>query len=210
MGDLTRATMEASVKFRLGNRTDVDTILTDAVKFSYDELTTAIRIPETQESASSFVVEGQSTYAVPTDLYSIVSLRNNTDKERLYPLSIRQYDRIQDSSNGKPTHYIWWRNEIILRPVPDSTIRVLLLRYIKRLASLSTSASVSALPREWDEVIIQGAYFRMLRWLGMKQEAQVEEAAFGGMVARRLDRIAETTSDREDTAKPVLTERTAP
>jgi hypothetical protein len=154
--------------------------------------------------------EGQSTYAAPSDIYAPLSVRNSTDGKRLQPLSIRNYDRILNTAlRQAPTHYVWWRNELILYPVPDATQRIILMRYMKRLAALTTSTSLSALPREWDEVIVQGGFFRMLRWLDLKEEAQVEQQEYIALVQRRLDRISEGQFDRDDTAQPVLIERTA-
>lgn len=210
MGDLTRTQLEAALKFRVGNRSDVTTQLTDAVKFAHDELITSLRVPETQETAALLTTTGISTYPAPSDMFAIVSLRNDTDRERLYPLSIRQLDKQHTSTTGKPTHYAWWRNEIIFFPTPDSTQRAILMRFIKRLPSLSVAGSVSSLPREWDEVIIQGGYFRLLGWIGLKQEAQLEEVVYNRMIQRRMDRIVQSGFDLEDTAKPQLVERTSP
>lgn len=209
MGDLTRIQLQNEVQFRLGNRTDIPSELTTSVQFSYNELITSIRIPENQESAVMQTVQGTSIYALPTDIYAPVNIRNATDGEKLSPLTIRLYDRLRDTTTqGKPTHYIWWRNEVIYWPPPDGTVRTLILRYLKRLPSLTADNSISALPREWDEVIIQGAYYRVLGWLKLSQEAQAEMAAFQTMVQKRIDRLAEGEFDADLTAKPVLIEPT--
>lgn len=210
MGTLTRAQLEAEVKFRLGNRSGVDANITTAVQQAYDELVTSVRVPENQETAVMTTADTVATVAVPTDLYAPLALRNATDGERLQPLSVRNYDRIRDTTTtAKPTHYLWWRNEITFWPTPDATARTILMRYMKRLPTLSATSTTTALAREWDEVVAQGAFFRMLRWLGLKEEAAVEQQEYLSMVGRRLDRLAEGQFDREDTAQPVLIERTA-
>src|SRR3990167_6451460 len=118
MGSLTRAQIEANVKFRLGSRTDIDAQITTAVTMAYDELVTSIRIPETQETAVLSTSSGISTYAAPANFYAPVSLRDNTNGKRLLPLSARKYNAIQNTNlPGLPTHYFWWRNEIIFYPV---------------------------------------------------------------------------------------------
>lgn len=204
MGDLTRTQLEDEVRFRVGDRTDINARITLAVQSAYDELVTSIRVPENQETSVMTTADGQSIYPGPTDLYAIVSIRNNTDGERLVPLDIRRYDRIDQTLSGKPTHYIWWRNEIIYTPIPDSTIRTMLMRYVRRLAGLTQTGTVTALPREWDEVVIQGAYFRTLRWLQLKTEAQAEQVEYMTMVQRRLDRLQEGMLDEDAGSRPIF------
>lgn len=210
MGDFTRAELEDEVRFRLGNRTDLDARITSATKFAYDELVTSIRVPENQETAVLSTVNLQSVYPTPLDMYFPVSIRNSTDGERLTPLSIRNYERIRGTTlANKPKFYVWWRDEIILEPRADATVRIIRMRFLKRLAALTLATTVSALPREWDEVIIQGSYIRALRWLQLKTEAQAEQAEYIAMVTRRIDRIAGGDADTETTAEPLLTEGTA-
>lgn len=207
MGVLTRTQLEAEVKFRLGNRTDADSQITSAVQFAYDELATSLRIPETEESAVLTLTTAStvSTYAMPSDLIYPVTIKNITDSERLEPMSIRDYDRIRDiSTTGKPVKYCWYRNELIIQPPNDTTPRTLQMRYAKRLPALSTAASVSALPREWDEVIIQGAYFRMLGWLQLPEESLREKGEYVQMIQRRLNRLAEGQFDWDRAAAPRL------
>lgn len=208
MGDLTRAQLEADVKFRLGSRTDIDAQITSVVQMAYNELMTSVHIPEVQETAIMATSDGVPVYALPSDFYSLESVRNNTDGERLIQLSAKQYDEIRDTNlKQKPTHYLWWRNEITFYPMPDSTQRTILLRYMKRLPALSTVNTTSALPREWDEVIEQGAVFRLYRWMGQKSEAQAEYAEYVAMLQRRLDRLVEADYDRQDAAAPQLMDR---
>lgn len=206
MGSLTRSQMVDEVKFRSGNRTDIDARCLMAVQFAYDELVTSVRVPENQESAVLSLVtdDVRTVYAAPADIYYPVAVRNQTEGERLEPMSIREYDRIKDTaSRKKPTHYVWWRNELIIHPPNDTVARTLLMRYIKRLASLSATTSLSALPREWDEVIIQGAIYRVAKWLGLP-EAPAELAEYQMMVSRRQDRVAQATGDRNAVANPAL------
>lgn len=208
MGTLTRSAMETAVTFRLGNRTDIATQVTDAVKFAYDDLVTSIKVPENQETAFLALDEGSATYSLPANLYTIVDVRNNTDGERLKPKRIRDYDRLKPLTNAKPTNYAWWRNELIIIPANDAITRVVRMRYLKRLDALDAPTDFTELPREWDEVVVQGAFFRVLGWLGLKQEEQAATAVYFGMIQRRMNRLTESEYDHEDAAKPYLTEDT--
>lgn len=204
---LTRTQMETQIKFRLGNRTDIDSQITLAVQSSYIELATGLNIPETEETAvlTLSTTDTVKIYEMPTDILYPIAIRNETEGERLEPLSIRNYDRIKDqSTRGKPSHYVWWRNELIIWKPNDTTARTLALRYRKRPAELSASTSTSVLPLEWDEVIMQGAYFRMFDWLQMKQEAQLAKQEYVQMLQRRVNRLAEAQFDRNESAAPVL------
>lgn len=207
----TRADLENDLKFRIGNDPDVAAQLTLAIRYAYTELTTSIRIPETQESAviTLDTANGLTTYASPLDLFAPVSLRNQTDGKPLTQRSIQWYDIQRDTTTtGMPTSYVWWRNELIIQPPNDSTARTLLLRYQKRLPDLTASTSVSALPAEWDEVIVQGGLVRMQGWMGLKQEAQIEQLNYTAMIQRRLDRLREGAYAREMTSEVETAPRT--
>ena len=208
MGDLTRTQLEALVKFRTGNRENLDTQITNVVQFAYNELTTSIRIPETEELASVALVQNQSLYTLPSDLFSIVALRSIEDAKPLQRISIRDYDRQGSVTAGEPKFYAWWRNELVITPPNNSTTRTMRLRYIKRVAALTTAGLSSALPREWDEVIVQGAIFRLFEWLGLRTEGQVAKQEYTQMIGRRLNRITESAFDYEDSAQPQLVDRT--
>lgn len=206
MGSLTRAQLETDLKFRIGNRTDIDAQLTTAIQYAYDELTTSIRVPETQETAVLQTSDGVATVAVPDDFYAPVSIRNTTDGQRLKPITARQYDNLLDTTiTAMPTSYMWWRNEITWIPTPDATVRIFQLRYLKRLAPLNVSTSLSALPREWDEVIVVGGLYRLYSWLGLKQESQSALMEYNLMVSRRLDRIAESFLDPPSSSQVITT-----
>jgi hypothetical protein len=209
MGTLTRAQLETDLKFRMGNRTDIDNQLTTAIQYSYDDLVTAIRIPENQETAVLQTEEGVSTVAAPDDFYAPVSVRNMTDGHRLIPITARQHDAYRDTTiQDIPTHYLWWRNEITFFPIPNSTVRIIQLRYLKRLLPLSTSTTVSSLPREWDEVIVQGGLYRLQSWMGLKQEASASLMEYNIMISKRIDRIAEFFFDPPAPSQIVTTGRT--
>jgi hypothetical protein len=209
MGTLTRAQLETDLKFRLGNRTDIDTQLTTAIQYSYDELVTSIRIPENQETAVLQTSDGIATVTAPDDLYAPMSLRNTTDGQRLIPMTARQHDTLRDTTTkDMPTHYLWWRNEFTFHPIPNATIRIIQLRYLKRLPALSATTSLSALPREWDEVIVVGGLFRLYRWMGLKTESQSALMEYNLMVSRRLDRIAEFFLDPPTPSQIVTSGRT--
>jgi len=204
MGDLTRSTMETHVKFRIGNPTNVDSLITDAVKMSYDSLVTSILLPENQGVASVVLTEGISTYIGPTDFVYPIFLRNVTDTVPLKQRSHQALDRKGSVSNGPPREYIWYGGDITFSPTPDDSSTVIQMRYMKRLPPLSATTSVSDLPREWDEVIIQGAFARMLSWMDQNDASLREEAKLDKMIASRLDRIREALRDSDEVAAPVL------
>lgn len=206
MGTLTRAQLETDLKFRLGNRTDIDAQLTTAIQYSYDELVTAIRIPENQETAVIQTSDGVSTVPVPPDLYAPMSVRNLTDGTRLAPITARQLDAYSGTpTTDAPTKYLWWRNEITFYPTPNATVRIIQMRYLKRLPALTASTSISALPREWDEVIVQGGLYRIHSWMGLKQEAQASMLEYNIMISKRIDRLSEFFLDPPSPSQVVST-----
>lgn len=212
MGDLLRSQMEDQIRFRMGNRMDIIAQLTEAVKFAYDELVTAIEVPENQETAviSLNTTEFQNIYLLPTDLYVPYSIKNTNEGKPLKPLTPREYDAIKDTiTRGEPKNYVWWRNELIIQPPNDTTVRTLSLRYTKRLPALSAASSMSALPREWDEVIIQGGLFRLQSWLGLKEDAMQTFGGYNIMVSARIGRLIRHERVLGGPAAPSLIDKTA-
>jgi hypothetical protein len=202
--------METNVKFRIGNRLDTDSLLTDAVKMAYDELVTAIRVPENQETASGSLSTGVSTYVLPTDMFSLETVRDATSDKTLKQISRRQYSQKKlVVPGGPPMEYHWWRGEIIFFPTPDVSTYVVTIDYVKRLSALSASTSLSALPREWDEIIMQAAFVKMLSWLDQVEDAAREDQRLSKMIGNRMNRLNETLRDMDSGAAPQLGAPTA-
>lgn len=210
MGDLTRANMESLVKLRIGGRTDLDTTITTAITTAYDSLVSSMLFPENQETAVMVTVTGTSSYAGPTDLFYPVSLRNLTTGKPLFQLQPKQYDEILTPSRQDDiTHYLWWKNYFTFYPTPGTNPNQVQLRYHRRLAALSTSGSYSALPRDWDEVIVQGGLYRILSWTNQPDDSMKEEMRYKTMVKDRVDRLGLGRIDTLAGAAPQLGDFTA-
>jgi len=209
MGILTRTQMESHVTMRIGGRTDMASFVTDSIKMAYDAIVAGVLLPENQETASMNTVGDNPTYTLPTDFMYPVSFRNLNEEDPLQQLNPKRYDEIKNlTQTGPPTHYMWWRNQLTLFPTPDTTYTVQ-LRYVKRLPELSASTSVTLIPREWDEIIIQGGFYRMLSWLDQGDLSLKEEAKYTKMVSGIMNRLGLGKVDTMDVATPQLGAPTA-
>ena len=209
MGVFTRAQMETNVKFRMGNRQDMDSLITDAVKLAYDELIIGLVVPENQETVTGAISPSVSNYALPDDFYYPLDIRNLTDDERLVYEPIREFDNHKvNIPASKPTKYTWYRGELFIYP-DSNAVKTLQIRYIKRLPALSLSTSISALPREWDEVIMQSAFVRTLSWADQGDMSLKEQGKLSTMISNRMNRLAEALRDATNASAPQLGDKTS-
>lgn len=109
-------------------------------------------------------------YPIPNDLDALVSVAVRGDEDvndlqwmKLERMSKHFYDEAYNEdtdTHQKPTHYIRIKNTLFLWPTPDKEYP-LQLTFWRSLASLlSGTVDVTGLPRNWDELVVEGAISR--------------------------------------------------
>jgi hypothetical protein len=103
-------------------------------------------------------------YSLPSDLDTIVSLRQMRSKVDLVPLDPRFLDMAVPDPNvtGQPTHYVvggldssnYWR--VSFYPTPVERINVL-VRYLKKITDLSATTDTPIMPEKWHTAIVHAA-----------------------------------------------------
>lgn len=112
---------------------------------------TAIKYYETrrfwfnEQRATQSTIQGQEFYALPGDYISYDSLVLRQSSYQ-YPLIQLSYEEIEEfvwsnpPSQGRPTHFALYANQIRLYVVPDATSSTLVLSYIRSLSALSADS----------------------------------------------------------------------
>ena len=167
-----RQTLETEVKLALGNRTDVDTQITNWVKRGYQHLTQTVEFPEAETLATQVLVVGQRAYALPTDFFSMYTVRDSTNERRILQISPTDYQMLNTTTQTKPDRYSVFNNFYNVHATPDAT-DTHQLRYRKMFPELSLITSIHELPEVWEQPIINFAIA-----FGMEALNEIERAAY--------------------------------
>jgi hypothetical protein len=199
----TLGNMAAEVTYALGNRTDLTTIARTWVNRSYQRLQDTIEFPESHVAATISLAIATSSYALPTDFFSIIDARHMVTERRLAQVSIPRYDRLSLTQTGAPTTYaLRARSTILLWPVPDASDQIQ-LNYRRTLASLIADGDVHVLPVAWEEAIIFGATAYGFEYLNETVRAQAARSSMRAAISQLTDRLAHDLSDRDEPISPI-------
>lgn len=135
------------------------------------EILNKFNFREVETSYNFQTVLGQSDYIPPTlfEALKLISIEEpNTFKhiplDRMSPLVYEQNFVNTPSAQGQPTNYLRYNNLIRLYPTPDQVYNLTVYHRVT-LADLVTHGTVG-LPREWDELVQDGAIYRGYKQLG--------------------------------------------
>lgn len=120
-----------------------------------------VRIPQLQSTSTIAVVAGTASYALPTDLVRLVSLRNTTDADPLTDIAINAVDDLP-AARGKPTSFAVYGAQMLLYPTPDR-VYPLELRYEKDSVEMSSDSDVPQLPDAYSDALVTYARARLFR-----------------------------------------------
>ena len=166
------ATLKSLVKRNLGNRTDIDSLISQWVNGSYLDLVTAAKLPELgrfepipcpalDTSITFETVEGTASYRVLSNTLFVISARCETIPRPLFRKTIRWYDRYTPTTPGSPRYYIIYGGVLYLSPTPDDTYEILLrVRTKIDVPALQTDSDVPVIDPIWHEAIVLGASHR--------------------------------------------------
>jgi hypothetical protein len=102
------------------------------------------------------VTLGVSTYALPTNLSGIVSIRityGTNQYRRLKRSHVRKFDSFSSVANNRPVSYARWGNSIELFPPPNSGSYTYRIRHwMKPTIATDVEDTVLCYPDEWFEL----------------------------------------------------------
>ena len=200
----TLATMRTKVKFELGNKNGIDTIIDDAINDAIVEVVSSFQPQETHTSATGSVSNQTFSYSFSsifsaTDVLAILGVRNDTDDYRLKNGSLLEFmkartDTTSASNFGRPNK--WTRqgdNLILYSMIPDATARTIRMYYVQRPTEITADATAFPLNWEWERPVALLAASYVWGSLNNVEKAQLKEQQYMATVQRR-----ETPEELED------------
>lgn len=149
----TRLSMRDEVVYIIGNRTELNADADKWVQRAYHHITQAVELPEAAAVATVPMIIGTRAYALPTNYFSVYSVRNVTTNKRMFQVEQGRYDALSTVTSAPPDRYAIFFQTINVHPTPDA-IDDVQVRYRKVFTDLTTDATAHALPDVWDEAII--------------------------------------------------------
>jgi hypothetical protein len=167
--------MRFLVRKGLGNLTEVDLPdleVDELLNMSLWSLSERFPFKEKECVVEAPILAGVNSYGVPNlhhldALYSLAVRGEDGEAEKLARRSmdwIEQNRQVEDPAlapeggkRGRPQYYTRWRNTIFLHPIPDKDY-IIRAAYWKTVPSLTEgSVETPDLPRNWHEIVVEGA-----------------------------------------------------
>ena len=205
---LTLLDMRKLVREGLGGLDEQD--LTDPdldmlLNMSYWEIESRFPFEEKNARTEFVTVVGTNEYSIGTmevasatllDAIQSISVMKDDQSYKLQRMSEDYYDEQYNSNTDHqsiPRYYVRRDDTIVLWPVPDE-IYTMRLYYLKTLqAILVGSVEILNFPREWDELVVEGAVTRGHYY---RQDYQLARESENFRVAKL--RTASTTKSKEE------------
>lgn len=180
----------------------VDRFINDAQRSIFNQY----ELPFTEKVFAGILPDGGYIFTFPTDYQMTQALkitdptRNVRDITDLY-LPFRQFNRAYpvplNNPEGPPTAWTLHGNKLYLNQPTDQAY-TLELYYIKKPATLANDTDVPELPSEWEELLVLGAYYRVL-----ERNEDFDLASFykNGDYTEELDKLEQRLGKRQ-TGKP--------
>jgi hypothetical protein len=123
-----------------------------------------------KEVATAVTVANQREYDLPTDLMSIVSVADLTNKFKLVKTSWSNMQNMDRDVTGVPRLYARRRRTLYLWPVPDGVFS-LEVNYLEEICPLIEPGDRTVLPQAYDPWIIQLSRVSAFSSLGLEEKA---------------------------------------
>lgn len=170
MGTQKLSEFQSDIRSALGRPTADVTQINRWVFNSMVEFGYAFKFPELIATAYIDTVDGQDVYTLPTNFRAFTDngLWVGSPEDRTGGILevetrtnyLRYFRFPTTSSRGRVTNYHRFGNNIVLRPVPDTTVTRVYFDYWKRITPLADANDVSPFNDDWDDVIFRGALYR--------------------------------------------------
>lgn len=222
MGDWGLDDFAKYLKFQLGQRTDLSAAGDDTenlynvwVNLAYRELTKSrkllnkeynFRFPQIETVSDKDTTDGTNYVAVPTGCIYIEDIYDEDSDRWLEPMRHREFiqytDRSDTNAESKPTEWVRRGTNVYLHPTPDATY-TLNIYYIPLVANL-TGTGVTLIGAEWDEVILQLALIKALRWTKEYEAMGAEAKALGTLLDQLVGVYKKEELGRDDFIRPSI------
>lgn len=170
MGIQKLSEYQDDLKSALGRQTIDAGLMNRWINNAIREFGYAFKFPELLATGSVDTVNGTDTYPVPADLraftddgFYIGSPQDRTGgilEVETRTNYLRNYRYQSTSNRGRPRYYHRLGNNVVFRPVPDTTVTHIQFDYWKRITPLVGANDVTQFADDWDEVAFRGALYR--------------------------------------------------
>ena len=221
MGDWGFDDFKTYLKFQLGQRTDLSAATDDSsnlygiwVNLAYRELTTTVKLlgkeynfffPETEANSTATTTDGTNYISTPTDCLYVEDIFDETNIRWLEPIPHRQFvqytDRADTSAEGDPVEWVRRGSYIYLHPTPGTTDDTLRIYYKDRVDNLVTTGA-TVIGAEWDEIILQLALLKALRWTNDYEALSTESNSLGALLDAQSTLYHREELGREPMVRP--------
>lgn len=185
-GYMTLDEMTNEVSLNLGGKAPARDRLKLWVNFGLLNLVSYIKFDEMRKVADFPIVDGTTSYAMPTDLLGIVTIEVGSiadgTRKKLTKMR-RRYT--EPSTPGQPSAYLRRETNIIVWPEPDADYDGE-IEYVKVPARLTAGASTSPVNASWDVGIVMLATHHGFLSLDEQDKADRWLGRFLGYASSRL------------------------
>lgn len=157
----THAAMLSNVKYMTGNKSGIDSTITNNINHAIRQFVMQMRPQEAWSTVSFSTSSSTAAYAIGsgaainiTDFLAVLMVRNTTDDREIKRGGMRHFNQLlQVTSNsaaiGRPDRWTRQANSLILySKIPDSTARTIKMTYLKRPDAISGTTAFP-LNDEW-------------------------------------------------------------
>lgn len=181
-----------------------DQATTDAftwVNRAYAALANRVDFTELHSVQSIVTVVSQPNYAYPSNYFSTISLRDTSEQRKLRQLSTGDFDALDSSISGLPTHYSLF-DQLYLWPTP-SDVRTLSHRCRLTPAAMATG-DFYIFPEVWEGAIVLGAVALGFEHWNEFQLAAAYEAKQRNYIKLLVTGAADSLTDRNEAVAPIV------
>lgn len=179
-----------------------DDELDEYINDSYFDVLRRFDHKEIQASNSITTTSGTRAYALQTD-YWWMELVKDDDNQQILTYKDLKWIELQDTSvEGMSLYWTTWEGEIILYPTPDTSSLTIDYWYYNRPSVLSADDDADVLPREWEEIIKEGAVWRCFKALGEYDRRVDSQNIQRSLIASMISTATQDDSTGTDIATP--------
>jgi hypothetical protein len=185
----------------------VDNFINDAQKGIFNQLHLPFLEAQTEDTLS----EGDHTHAFPDDyqlsnaiilVSSTGAITNITSNYLTWREYIRLYPYAQGNQEATPSMWTNYGNTLYLS-APANDNYTLIFWYLKRADDLASDGDIPQLPSEFEELLVLGAYYRVL-----ERNEDFDLASFykDGDYTQELNKLATRYGSRQEGKPPVMSQ----
>ena len=220
MGNFTLDTLWQQVKFRMGQRNDLEQVGTDVLNYyemwvnqAYTQICAAdflfgvpkkVIIPQLETSVTETTTASTPYITLPTSASIIRHVFDNTNHYRLRWIPEAKYvnyaDRDNTSAYSNPTEWARLENKIYVHPTPNSDVSITV--FYKQMPTLLTGEATTAIGGEWDEVIVSIATYKAMLWLGEYEKAEIVKGEIVDLLTAIIPPVHQEEKDRREWRRP--------